>query len=178
MSSQPDPEQMGQLKQMAMRMLEDQILSWLDELRDRAEAQRSGIERQEIIDATRKIEKAGNSEDAIEDAIHEVNEEINTVVGFALEQHQADTPNSDKVTGQFQDLLVLLHDPQIREAILLAVDDEYRDDIREWFDQIGSVVWGFVDLANGDQTENAQLVLEIAAGLQGVDEEKVKQSFR
>lgn len=69
----------------------------------------------------------------------------------------------EPLTERTKALLISLHNPLIQESLLLAVEDEYRADAREAFDELGHILWGWAEASAGDDTGHGSAYLRYAA---------------
>lgn len=170
-SDMPDnlsEDQISAAQEKAWDMLEGRALSWIDQLRASIKGRRgSHWKSNDAAQRTaRSIEEDGNDERAIEDAIADVNAHLRRLLGLYAASHQNPNRGMGDLSQAFQDFLRVLHNPETREVLLLAVKEEYRDDIRAWFEEIGMASWGVVDLAEGNQTEEFWFVAKQLADMQ------------
>lgn len=171
-NSQMDNKQMQQLQSMAWEMMEGQIFAWFNTLRTQVESSKNQNWRdpREAAEAAEALDAAGKGEQALQGAINDVNEGFIRLVSKYVEQHQNPQMSTDELTNELQRFIRKLHSPDLREALLLAVKEEYRDDVRAWFtDEIGMVFWGMVDMAEGKQTPEMWKLVSLLADLQGVE---------
>lgn len=77
--------------------------------------------------------------------------------------------------GELEALILSMHNPVIRESLLIPVAPAYEADVREFLAEFAAVCWGFVELLGGEQREHYRAYLERAADEWGVDVDELEQ---
>lgn len=156
---------MGALRQQAWSMFENQLYTWMDDVR--AEIIENKEENWPAPDAAVEqaddAVEAGYKEEAITDAFAEIQDKVIIVMMRYIELQNNPQMGMDGLKAAVRELLKELHNPSTREAMLLCVEEEYRDDIRDRFIEFGQIVWGMLDVSEGIQSEEMWFVTKIMA---------------
>lgn len=160
---------MNQIKKMLWRQFEDELTDWLARLKSSINGKKmtkweSG---EEAIEGAKKVEEAGHRENAVEDAFEGLQDRFVELAIRYVEVQQQPQVGSDKLKNAFENLVREVHNPATREALLLMVEDEFRDDVRDRLDEIGSLVWGIFDLTDDRMTDDAWFVLSLLGAWEG-----------
>lgn len=73
------------------------------------------------------------------------------------------TKSIQQVQAAYRDFLASIHNPLLRESLLLAAQEDYRDDVRELLAELAALVWGWYEAADASKGECARTYLEYAA---------------
>lgn len=165
----------GKVRQMAQSMAEQRAKEWISDVRSDIKTKRakSWPSDKEAIEKAQKIEQSGNTDKLLQDTMIDVQEKIIIVLMRYLETVENPGEAGDGLKEAASDLISELHDPQVREALLLSVQEEHREYLRSRFDSIGSLFWGLVDLGEGEETEDLWLFMDILAEFKGLSLEEV-----
>jgi hypothetical protein len=170
--SDQDPREAA--REVAAERAQYMMTEWLDGVRHTITARQGGSwpNSTEAQDGAEAVEGTPNEEDAIEDALLDVQKRIVRVMFKILEVRQDPTATHQDVKDAFEHLLVELHNPSTQEAILLAIQPEYREDLRTIFDDLGSNLWGLYEVLAGVDGEERWAFIETLAAANGVTVEE------
>lgn len=165
-------QDMGWLRQRVWASMEERIGNWASEIRSEVHRRRSSSwdSRDEAIENAALAEDKGIKEDLMEQASTRVQK---SVVELSFQFFLTKSNPEDGMEGLKQSaskLIAELHNPSTQEALLLYADEEYRDDVRDMLQEIGQLIWGTIDLGNGNPTEEMWFVADLIS--QG-DEERI-----
>lgn len=82
-----------------------------------------------------------------------MNEVSNVFAGWHVLVRSQDT---SAVKGPLRSLTLSLHNPMIRESLLVAVDGEHQEGVRQLIAEIAALLWGFIEAlgnVDGDHLE-------------------------
>jgi len=79
--------------------------------------------------------------------------------------------------AELEALLLSMHNPVIRESMLIPVAEEYEDDVREFLAEFAAACWGFVEMLGGEQRNHYRAYLERAAEEWRVDVEELERQL-
>lgn len=69
-----------------------------------------------------------------------------------------------------RDLLLALHNPMVRESLLIPVSPDYRDAMREFMAEIAGICWGFVEVTAGQAGPHHRTYLTHLADAWNIDD--------
>ena len=186
--------QMGntqKVRQMVWSQMEQQVYKWFNNLRGDVRSSKNNgwktdREAKELVgsfDSEKEAKAVGGS-------INEVKEKVARLVLAYIEQQQNPTDEAQRVKAEAHSLLKEFHNPSTKEALLMAVKDEYKADVRQLFDEVGMMMWGLVDMMQGRQSEEFWFVLNMVSNQQdvplavvvrqinGVEESDIPEAYR
>jgi len=165
------------MKQMAWQQFQTKLATFMGEVRQRVQAKRQNEwpTPDEARQKARKIGEQGNAEEAINSGLQDFMQQMVRLMLTTLEAEQQQDAGFDALRDVAQDMLVELHNPSTREAILLGVNEEYRDIYREMFDDLGSNLWGMYDLSQGNQSREMWIFMDTVAASNGLSLEEFAQ---
>lgn len=165
----------GGLRQRVWSEMEDRLTQWMQSIKLSVETKQEGTwETQE--EAQRNAEKAveaGKRDDAVDDAFFGIQQRAFGIAMEYVNVQQSPEDGAEPLKQATQEFVEELHNPSTQEALLLIVDEKYRDNIRERISEFGSLYWGIYDVTRGEPTEDAWFVLSMMAETQGKDVESV-----
>jgi len=173
MDNAPDANDVDQnaIQQYAFANLQEMLTDWLVALRGEIQRRREHKwgSKQEAREMGNTLRANNAAEDALEDALLDVQRRLLRVVFSFLEQHQQSEPDIEQMKAVFRELIIELHNPSTQEAILLGVSSDYRDLFRERFDEIGSLMWGMVEVIGDLDGDDKWVFLSTVAALNNSD---------
>lgn len=166
--NQFDADQMAQIRQQAWQMFEGQLFNWFDQLRVQIQTRQSSQWRpaDAAIQDASQIEANENIDQALRQAMRSVQAQLMRVVIRYIQQHQNPHIDTQPLKDELQEFLAELHNPETREVLLLAVKPEYRDHVRDRLGEFGSIFWGLIDLAMGNETPDLWFLLDTLSALE------------
>lgn len=167
----PDLSDLVNMEQQARAALQKRMVSWGNSVRSEINRRRNGQwnSSQESVESASNIEGTEAAEQAIETSFESIQQQALELVFRYLELQQSPGITHDDLKKAGSELLVQLHDPGKREALLLTVKPEYRDDVRERFSEFSRLLWGVMDITQGRKSENYWYTLSLIAAFEGVD---------
>jgi len=165
------------MRQMAWQRVQEKLDTFFTQTRQRIEAKRENEwpSPEEAREQAAKIENQGNADQAIESSTQDFMQHMVRLMLTIIEAEQAQDAGFDALREVGQDLLVELHNPSTKEAILLGVNEEYRDHYRGMFDDLGANLWGMVDLSQGNMTRDMWTFMDTLAASNGLTLEEYAQ---
>lgn len=160
-------------------LYEDRMQGWMAPLKESVQQKRGSTWESEE-DAQNHAQKAvemGKKDQAVDDAYMGVQMKIVRLAANYVETQQNPDRGLEGITDALKDLIREFHNPSTREAILLMIEDDYRDYVRDSFSEIGSMFWGIYDLSNRDMTDDAWFTLMLMAQIQNRSIEDVAESI-
>lgn len=169
-----NPMDMDALRKMAWNKITDRLESASASIRSTVRSKRSGQWPSEE-DTIKNIEALPEKQkrELLDRAFTDIQQRVLMVALQYIETQGNPEAGIEELRDAAMDLMVGLHNPQTREALLLCVKDEYRDDVRERFDEFGSLFWGISDINTGDQTDDLFFLLDVVAANKGITLEEV-----
>lgn len=80
--------------------------------------------------------------------------------------------------AELEGLLLSMHNPVIRESILIPVAEPYEEDVRAFLAELAAVCWGFVELLGGEEGRHHRAYLERAAEEWGIPVEVLEEQLQ
>lgn len=161
----------GGIRQRVWSEMEDRLTQWMQSIKLSVETkQENAWESQgEAQKNAEAAVEAGKRDDAVDDAFFGIQQKAFKIAMEYVNVQQNPENGADPLKRATQDLVEELHNPSTQEALLLIVDEKYRDNIRERIGEFGSLYWGIYDITRGEPTDDAWFVLMMMAENQGKD---------
>lgn len=161
----------GNLQAKVWGMFQQRLVGWGSSLRQEIYNRRDNIwqKEEDSIKHANKIEGSESAEEAISDSFDSIQKKGIEIALRYLEIQQNPNKGTEELKQSVSELIVELHDPAKREALLLCVKDEYRDDLRDRLIEFSQLVWGLIDISQGNKTDNMWFVLSVVASYEGED---------
>lgn len=166
-----DISNISNMRSQVWSMFQSRVNNWAGNLRSEINKRRQRLWLSDD-QAQGKVETISDqeiAERALTDAFNDVQEKsVETALRY-LEVQNNPAQGTDQLKIALSELLIELHNPSTREAILLAVKDEYRDDVRDRFEEFSKMIWGIIDLSQGNPTDNFWFVANVVSAHTGDD---------
>lgn len=171
---------MGQLRQMAFNQFQQKVFDWLDNTRADIHARQASTWRdeEEAVRMATQIEEKGQAEEAITAAFSDLQANFVNLLMTYMDHHQNPNTGVDDLKEAIGGLVVEFHNPETRESILLAVDEEHRDLMRDRLKEFGSAIWGMYELLSGSDGDDKWFFVDMMAAVNGTDVESVVQQIQ
>jgi len=167
-------EQKQQLIAAYMPMAQQEIVDNMDQMlstvRHRRQSQWTGDE--EARETFERVETGGDYSEPLDDAMMEFMERFNTILVYFL-QLGNDPTAVENLKTELSELFIKFHDPGYREAMLLAIREEERDDFRRIFNELGMAIWGVRSMLAQENDENLWFLCQTIGAIQGVTTEEI-----
>lgn len=173
-SDTPSP----QLQRMAAKKIAESLESAGKDLRERVEQKRDGDWEDEdtALEAAASVESSGNADLMLDQAFQDFQNRFLEVAILLVGAEQNPEQALPRLKEKFAQLVVSLHNPEFREAMLLSVKDEHRDDVRQRTDEFSKLLWGIIDMNAGNPTDNFFYLLQVLSAQGESIEEIVEQA--
>lgn len=166
---------MEMLRQMAASQLEDKAFAFLADTVTQVEARQAsswnGAEA--AIETAESIEGTENEGDAISGALQDVQVRFVRVLMSMLDMRLAESYDMDALRGHVQELIIEMHNPETREAILLSVKEQHRDDVRNILSEFGMALWGMYEVMAGKEGDNRWFFVSVVASMKNMEMSEV-----
>lgn len=158
-------EDMTRLKQMAWGRLQHHIEEQSGSLRANIDGRRESAwpGDDDVLTKIENIDDGDKREKLLNEAFLDLQQRVVRVALEFLAAEQNPQQGTDALKAAVEDLLIGLHNPQTRESLLIAVQDQYRDDVRQRFSEFGQLFWGLADANSQRQTEEMWFLLSVVA---------------
>lgn len=176
-NQQMDQEQQAQMQQMVWGMLEQRVVQFLNTIEADIETRRATewLDNGEAIDQFTAVEEGGDPQAASADALLELQKAFMRVVASFVEVQNNPQMGTDPLKDAVTELVVTLHDPGLREALLLVVKPDYRDDVRERLGEFSKALWGLRQMMVGEDGDEFWFLLSTLANMQNQTIEELIQ---
>jgi hypothetical protein len=155
--------QNGMIQRMAMEKLAENLEAAGRTLRESVGEKRGDqwTEKNKAKSAAKSAEENGNGNQVLNEAFFDVQKRY-AESAMALVQAEQDPEQGIPALKQsMMDLFVALHNPELQEALLLAVKEEHRDDVRKRFQEFGRLFWGIIDMNAGNNSDDFFYLLDV-----------------
>jgi hypothetical protein len=184
--------QNGMIQRMAMEKLAENLEAAGRTLRESVGEKRGDqwVERSRAQDSAGNAEEHGNGNQVLNEAFFDVQKRY-AESAMALVQAEQDPEQGIPALKQsMMDLFVALHNPELQEALLLAVKEEHRDDVRKRFREFGRLFWGIIDMNAGNKSDDFFYLLDVlstqsdmtledvAENVDGISYEDIPEEYR
>lgn len=146
----------------------DALAAEINERRETPHAEggwRSPAEARSILDDLEPVEAAAQFEWAAGQFVDDV--ATIPAIYHSLTQPEIEAP---PIQPAVRKLLLSLHNPMVRESLLIPVADPWKDEVRELFADLAAVCWGFIEVTAGRAGPHHRDYLDHLAEMWNVDD--------
>lgn len=162
---------MEMLRQMAASQLEDKAFSFLADTVTEVETRQASSwnGREAAIETASRIEGTENEADAISGALQDVQVRFVRVLMSMLDMRLSDSYDMEALRQHVQELIIEMHNPETREAILLSVKEQHREDVRDILSEFGMALWGMYEVLAGKDGDNRWFFVQVVASMKNME---------